>query len=221
MLFRRAVVVLVCFILLITAVAAAPSAPRLLIIGDSVSLGLAASSEATTYRSLLTVTLGANTTRIGATTLANVPKVLPAADLIVLEVGLNDVLTSTPPISETLWPAAYGATLDRLQATGATVIAATPAHLLYRTHTRYDQMARYAGYIKDQAALRHIAVADLWAIDDCIPTCLSQPEDYTPFPPFYHGDNFHPNDLGHWRIFRIVMNAIRPPKSFLPMVTVR
>lgn len=190
--------------------------PRLLIIGDSISFGLAASEEAQTYRHLLAVALDADVTYIRATTLADAPETIPGADIIVIEIGLNDVLEGdAAPIQEADWPAAYGATLDRLQSVAPLVVAATPMHALYRAHPEYDKMERYAGYIREQAGARGIALADLWAIQGCVPACLSQEEDTTPFPP-YHGDNFHPNSRGHARIADVVMQAIRPTRTYIP-----
>lgn len=208
-------------LIIIAAIARAqPAHTRLLIIGDSLSLGLAASSEETTYRALLTAALESDTAYIAARTLAGVPDTIPPADIIILEIGLNDVLMGAPPIAESDWPAAYGAVLDRLQAAAPLVVAATPMHALYSAHEHYGQMDRYAGYIREAAGTRGIAVADLWAIEGCIPACLSQEGDATPFPPLYHGDNFHPNDLGHYRIAQAVLWAIRP-RVYVPAIVTR
>lgn len=211
----------VCILLLSAMTPQAAPQLRLLIIGDSVSFGLAASSEETTYRALLTTALDADTTYIRATTLISVPEQLPDADIIVLEVGLNDVLQGdAAPIQEEDWPAAYGAALERLKEHAPIVIAATTPHLLYSAHARYDQMDRYAGYVRSAAAAHGVRLADLWAIEACIPVCLSQESDYTPFPPLYHGDGFHPNDLGHWRIVQVVLRAIKGNNVYAPLFVV-
>jgi lysophospholipase L1-like esterase len=74
-------------------------------------------------------------------------------------------------------------------------------------------VARYAESIKEEAAARGIAVADLWALE-C--ACRSTPTDPSPFPPYYRGDNFHPNDEGHRRIADALLRALRPYTVYLP-----
>lgn len=193
-----------------------PARPRLLVIGDSLTAGLAASSERATFKALLALSLDADLGSVRTTRLEDAEGVSLAwqPDIIILEIGLNDVIS--PTLAEEEWRTRYGAVLDRLQATGATVVAATPFRGVYRAHEKFGALERYAGYIREEAGARGVRVADLWGIE-CVPACLSQKGDASPFPPLYTGDNFHPNDEGHRRIAGVILRALRPHSLYLPV----
>ena len=177
--------------------------------------GLAASGEAQTFKHLLAASLGASLGSARTTRLEDAERVSLAwaPDIVVLEIGLNDVIS--PTLDEEDWRQRYGALLDRLGSGGATVVAATPFRGVYRGHPKWAALERYAGYIREEAGARGVRVADLWGIE-CIPACLSQPGDATPFPPLFTGDNFHPNDEGHRRIALTILRALRPHTIHVP-----
>jgi GDSL-like lipase/acylhydrolase family protein len=199
-------------LLLLLALSAPLQPPRLLVLGDSIGYGLSASAEDKTYRMLLASALGATLTFTRTTTVDDVPEDVGGFDYIVLEIGLNDATLQLIPEDE--WPAAYGAALDRLQATGATVIAATPFPVFAPDNVHYATVERYAGYIRQEAGARGIGVADLWTID----CCISQPDEPGYLPP-YHGDGFHPSDEGHARIAYLMLRAARPYALYFPIAT--
>ncbi len=193
-----------------------PDRPRLLVVGDSLTAGLAATSEGATFKHILSEALGADLGSYRTTRLEDAEGVSLAwaPDIIVLEIGLNDVIS--PTLEEQEWQERYGVLLDRLEGSGAVVIAATPFRGVYGAHPKFDALSRYAGYIREEAEGRGALVADLWGIE-CLPSCLSQVGDPTPFPPLYRGDNFHPNDEGHRRIAESVLRALRPYTVWVPV----
>jgi lysophospholipase L1-like esterase len=203
--------------LILLALCVAPDRPRLLVIGDSLTAGLAASSERATFKQLLAQSLDADLGSQRVTRLedAEQASLVWQPDIIVLEIGLNDVIS--PTLEEEEWRARYGALLDRLQATGATVVAATPFRGVYGAHPKWGALERYAGYVREAAADRGARVADLWGIA-CVPGCLSQPGEPSPFSPLFEGDNFHPNNAGHALIAQILLRALRPYTVWVAMV---
>lgn len=200
------------------------SQTRLLVIGDSLSRGLYASAENKTYRALLGDWLDFEVGNLRGCTLAGAEQKWPdwqswGAALIIVELGINDVGNnpSCPQISETEWPARYAMFIDMLEATGARVIVATIPWCGWEPGQKYDKVIRYNGYIKDAATPS--SVADLWSATLNCEDCISQPGEPSVFPPGFQGDGFHPGDLGHYTIATTFMSPIRPPRSFLPMVS--
>jgi hypothetical protein len=133
------------------------------------------------------------------------------SDIIVVELGLNDAMPVTPTIAEVDWPDRYGALLDSLAASGATVVATTMFYGISPAHPRYAALLRYNDAIHTEAAARGIAVADVWAATrDCASICRSHADQMSPFPPHFRGDDFHPSDVGHARIAQTIRSVLRP-----------
>lgn len=207
------------------------------ILGDSLTRGLYASSEATTFRNRLFAALQdrypGQVTLLqwrSYCTLATVEAGWSAlegtADLIFLEIGINDV-TQNPnctQIPEDEWAARYGALLDRMQQDmpGVRIIVGTiPWSGWPEGHEYRARAIQYSEWIRSEAWARGIPVADLWAATVDRPDGLSVPGEPSPYPPGYQGDNFHPNDIGHARIAEAfydayVMSYVLSRRSFVP-----
>jgi lysophospholipase L1-like esterase len=203
---------------------AQPKVHRILVLGDSLTDGCCATSITRTFRHLLADKLGAD---LGGAGLRNLPtvalsfdKYIPwGADLIVLEVGINDAIRFGPNlIAEEEYPAAYGALLDKMLATGATVVVVTPFAVVRRGTEHYPALLRYRQYILDEAAKRPgVVIADVWAATEHCRECRSKAETVTAFPPLYRGDDFHPSDEGHRVIADTILQALAGHR-WLPLV---
>ena len=194
--------------------------PRLLVIGDSLSRGLYASSADGGYAYRLAEEMGADLGLMPSCTLAGAEQNWAAWDwpagVIVVELGTNDAAGNLfcPQIDEREWAARYGAFLDTLQSSGARVVVATVPWLGQPP----EATARYNEYIASEAGKRGIVVVDLWTpMQACGVDCLSRPDQASPFEPDFHGDGFHPNDDGHRLIAGALAAALRPRVTFLPV----
>jgi lysophospholipase L1-like esterase len=197
---------------------------RILVLGDSLTDGCCATSITRTFRYLLADKLGAD---LGGAGLRNLPTVALSfdkhvawgADLIVLEVGINDAIRFGPNlIAEEEYPAAYGALLDRMIATGATVVVVTPFAVVRRGTEHYPALLRYRQYILDEAAKRPgVIIADVWAATEQCRECRSKADTVTAFAPLYRGDDFHPGDEGHRVIADTILQALAGHR-WLPLV---
>lgn len=211
-----------CILLAFLLPSAQPTRARLLVLGDSLTVGLFASSEEETYKQQLATVLHAELTSAYAANLLGIEAIWAAwegeADVIVLEIGLNDVLGFGPkPLPESEWPAHYGALIESLKASGARVIATTLFSGLHPLHEDYARLLRYNGYIREQAARHGVPLADIFRATDRCPACLSRPEEPSVFPPLYHGDNFHPSDRGHAIMAHTIAGAISNT-VYLPII---
>lgn len=188
------------------------------IIGDSLTGGLYASTETSTFRSLLFAALqNEHPAEINATfwswkcTLAGLEKswesYVGVPDLLFIELGINDLARTQHevcplmPVAE--WQSRYGAMLDRIRAgaPGVKIIVGTiPWSGWNPNGPEFAQALVFNDWIKAEAAKRDIVVADLWAATVGKPDGLSTPDQPSVFPPGFRGDNFHPNDIGHRRI---------------------
>ncbi len=186
------------------------------ILGDSLTLGLHASSIDTMYRSLLYKRLQASNPPgsiryflwNSVCTLGGLEQkwdTLPGKPtLLFIEVGINDLSPETPCpyIPPEAWQSRYGAILDRIQqdAPDATLIVGTIPWMDWPEDSEtYRQAQQYNQWIIAEAQARGILVADLWGATVGRPDGISTPEQPSIFYP-YHGDNFHPNDIGHRRL---------------------
>lgn len=185
-----------------------PVRNRLLVLGDSLTSGLYASSENTTYARLVADDTGMQLARRFASTLENAISEWQAVKnwrpaLIVLEVGLNDV--SKKKYSDA-WVADYYALVRDMQSNGATVVVATmfwagvkPSHPDYATYMAINQVIR---------GTPGAIVADVWDATVNCEGCVSTISDDSYFAPHYHGDGFHPNDTGHRMIAETIIEAL-------------
>lgn len=198
-----------------------PAQKKLLVIGDSLTNGLYASHEQATFASVLAQISGyALARRNGAK--------LPAAvitwgevkvwnpDIVVLEIGLNDVSLGTVPDSE--WAAMYSSLLADMKSTGAKVVACTMFWGgIESSHPNYNRYMLYNQMIRDAAKSNDVSLADLWAATDGCKECVSRSANESYFAPHYHGDNFHPSNYGHEMIAKIVFESIEK-RLYVPFV---
>jgi len=113
--------------------------------------------------------------------------------LIIVEIGVHWAAFDAVQFREV-----YGAMLDCLAGSGATVVVGNIPWLNWPPGTPvYFEMAYYSQIIREEAARRGIAVADLWAATDRRDDAISRPGQPCFASPDCEGDNFHPNDTGH------------------------
>lgn len=193
------------------------------IIGDSITRGLYASNEAAMFRHHVFTDLQdrhPGQIRLlfweGMCTLGRLEarwerlEPLPPPTILFIELGVNDILPSPTceQVPEAEWQARYGAMLDRFRqlAPQAQIIVGTTPWVGWDDERR-ARAQLYNGWIHQEAEARGLAVADLWAATVDRPDGLSSPDQPNPFPPDFHGDGFHPNDLGHQRIADAFLSA--------------
>ncbi len=181
---------------------------RLAFLGDSLTMGLHASSEGRMYREILARRiLAVSGGEVVATVIQHpfgmtddairrMPPVLAARpDVIILEIGNHEAFAGGVQVE--LFPARYDELLARLQETGATIIAGTLAWLNYAIDSHeYASAMRLNQMIRDLCARRGITVADLWTptlFRTELISVAGQPSVIEPFD----GDYLHPNDAGH------------------------
>ena len=196
---------------------------RLLVIGDSFAKGLYASSVERGYKFILADRLNMQLGWILARTLDEAETGWAAwdwpADIIILEIGSNDLWTGVP---EAEWPGRYGALLDSLQASGARVIVGNVAWSGRDPGTTaWEHAQRYNEYIQAEANARGILVADLWGATLNCTECLSNPGEPSPFDPGFEGDNFHPGDYGHQIIANEFLRQVLNNRYYLPIWSMR
>ncbi|HMS85087.1 MAG TPA: SGNH/GDSL hydrolase family protein [Nitrospira sp.] len=198
-----------------------PAQGRILVIGDSLTSGLYADGEADSFAALVAAGLGMRLARIHATRLENAAEAWKTyrdwrPDVVVLEIGLNDV--SGGVWAAESWRGAYLALVREIEASGAKVVACTTfwggIREMHRNYQIYQQLN---GDIRSVASERGVALADLWAATNGCEDCVSRSGDVSNWPPF-HGDNFHPNSLGHQRIAQTILDALKGDRVYFPVV---
>jgi lysophospholipase L1-like esterase len=104
---------------------------------------------------------------------------------------------------EAEWQKRYGEMLERIQedAPGAKVVVGTISWSGWDIDSwGYERALVYNEWISTEARRHNVLVADLWNATVGKVDGISTPDQTSVFPPNYHGDNFHPNDIGHQRI---------------------
>jgi lysophospholipase L1-like esterase len=148
---------------------------RLAFLGDSLTMGLHASTTDQMYREVLARRiLDLHGGSIVSTVIQDPfgltddairrsgPVVESRPDIIVVEIGNHEAFTSGDQVD--LFPERYEELLDRLQGTGAVLIAGTVAWLNYpEASNDFRRAIRINQMIRDICARRGIAVADLWS----------------------------------------------------------
>ncbi|NOZ71593.1 MAG: hypothetical protein GXP38_06730 [Chloroflexi bacterium] len=186
------------------------------IVGDSLTRGLFASSEQSTFRNLLFAKLQAlypgaiqSTFWAGTCTLAGLEqswKNWPGQpDILFIELGINDLggNRQCPRLPDEKWQAHYGDTLDQIRQKYpkiTIVVGTVPWSGWHRQSDEFNKALQFNEWIRKEAQKRNVAVADLWTATLDRRDGLSTPDQKSVFPPYYHGDNFHPNDVGHQRL---------------------
>jgi lysophospholipase L1-like esterase len=193
---------------------------RLAFLGDSLTMGLHASTTDRIYREVLARRmLDLHGGSIVSTVIQDPfgltddalrrsgPIVESRPDIIILEIGNHEAFTSGDQVD--LFPERYEDLLDRLQNTGAVLIAGTVAWLNYPEDSDdFRRALRVNQMIRDICARRGIAVADLWSPTVFRYDLISRPGDPSVIDPF-DGDHLHPNDAGHMALADAFWSAYR------------
>jgi lysophospholipase L1-like esterase len=193
---------------------------RLAFLGDSLTMGLHASTTDQIYREVLARRiLDLHGGSIVSTVIQDPfgltddalrrsgPVVDSRPDIIILEIGNHEAFTSGDQVD--LFPARYEELLDRLQGTGAVLIAGTVAWLNYPEDSDdFRRALRINQMIRDICARRGIAVADLWSPTVFRYELISRPGDPSVVDPF-DGDDLHPNSAGHMALADAFWSAYR------------
>ena len=174
-------------------------------LGDSVTVGAAASSPSKDFVSLVTQDLDQRGIQEDARSFISLD---PNTDLaaaartmkksrrfVIVEFGAHAILDDQ--LSADQFRQIYAGILDCVAGGDTIVVAGTIPWLNWSANpnlnSRGDQFSRI---IAEEAAKRGIAVADLWSAMNLRPELISTPQDYT-FTSSHKGDDFHPNDAGH------------------------
>jgi hypothetical protein len=191
----------------------APVAP-VVFIGDSVSMGAFVSTPENMFVVRVQRDLrarGLDATNDTEWTLAPYSDLLAARKiaashrkLIIVELGVHWAAFDAAQFREV-----YGAMLDCLAGSGATVVVGTIPWLNWQPDSPvYFEMAYYSQIIRQEAAKRGIAVADLWAATDGRADAISRPDQPCFTEPTCRGDNYHPGDVGHALIAEAYSRAL-------------
>lgn len=189
-----------------------PQTGTILVLGDSLASGLYATHEQATYASLIGEFTGMKLARRHAATLPAAGTIWEevkvwSPEVVILEVGLNDVSSGT--MNDPEWRAAYSDLIQRMQGGGARVVACTMFWAgIHANHPNYVRYLHYNEMIRSAAQEQHATLADLWLISDGCEECVSKPGEISYFAPHYAGDNFHPSDRGHELIATTIYNAL-------------
>lgn len=197
---------------------------RILILGDSITHGAYATSYNKTFRYRLGEMLGMDVGGDGYYNLPTVAMMFPnyvswKPDIIVVEVGINDILGFGPNLinDETQWKAAYLKLLQDMKATGARVVITTTFAIIRTDHPKLQEFERRNQMIRDIAIEIGVDLVDLWALTKGHEEYKSIRSEASALPPDFRGDGAHPNDLGHEVIARAIYDALTE-SVYLPFV---
>jgi hypothetical protein len=197
-----------------TPVAPVPTVPPVVFIGDSVTMGAFVSTPENMFVVRVQRDLrarGLEATNDTEWTLDPYSDLLAARKaaashrkLIIVELGVHWAAFDAAQFREV-----YGAMMDCLAGSGATVVVGTIPWLNWRPDSPvYFEMAYYSQIIRQEAAKRGIAVADLWAATDRRADAISRPDQPCFTEPTCRGDNYHPGDVGHALIAEAYTRAL-------------
>lgn len=194
---------------------------KVLVIGDSLTSGLYATKEQNTFVSIVARRSGYSMARRNASVLRNAIPLWAEVkawkpDIVILEIGINDANGRQWSAN---WKGDYLALVRDMQESGAKVILCTtfwvniqPDSPIYPIHQSINQDIRAI------ASETGSGLADLWNATVGCDKCISNPFTISYFAPHYHGDSFHPSDIGHAKIADTIMDVMFPNKTFLPLV---
>jgi len=196
--------------------------PRLLVLGDSLSVGLYATSESNAFKHLLAAKLEADLASCRGSNLQHIVICWDEyqawqPDIVVIEIGLNDVSNFNGlAMAEEEWVDTYASFVETIQATGARVVVTTMFHGRQPSNPLYATYEQYNDHITQIAAESGATLADVWtATKDCA-GCISDPNVTAAFGPGWAGDNFHPSDLGHAVIAETITAVFLNRFTYLP-----
>lgn len=218
---KKSLLFLCCLIVVFSGnVAKGIERPRLLVMGDSLTIGLFATSESNGFKHLLASELDAD---LGSCYGPGLIQIITCwqnyqnwhPDIVVIEIGLNDV--SNPQQVDTEWRSTYAALVMQIQATGADVVLTTMFHGVSTNHPDYATYELYNAHIATVAVNRGAILADVWQATKNCQGCISQSGTPSPFAPYWQGDDFHPSDAGHELIAQTIYQAMQN-YTYLPFI---
>ncbi|MGA2286697.1 MAG: SGNH/GDSL hydrolase family protein [Dehalococcoidia bacterium] len=185
-------------------------------IGDSLTLGAAATSPAEAFPSLVSedldrqgveeqarffLSFNPNTDIIAARNAMKHDR-----RFVIIEIGIH--ATNDLQITADQFRQMYGSLLDCVTGGDTIVVAGTVAWFAWNADSpNYQRAGVFSQIIAEEAAKRDIAVADVWTATKLQVNLISTPEDKT-FLGTGFGDNNHPNDAGHAVIAHVYEQAI-------------
>jgi hypothetical protein len=194
-------------------------------LGDSITLGMLASSRSNTFVSLVTQGLDRRGVDEKARLFISVEpdRDLSAASqamkkdrhIVVIEFGVH--ATEDEQISPDEFRQIYTDLLDCVVGGEEIVVVGTVPWLGWAPDGAvYARAEQFSQIIAEEAAKRQVAVADLWSATKLRTDLISTPQDYA-FLGSPHGDGFHPGDAGHAVIAQVYEKALsgelaNPPK---------
>lgn len=199
-----------------------PEPESIMILGDSLTSGLYATSEQSTFVSLIGEYTGMKIAREHGSNLDALEKVWEDAkvwnpDIIVVEIGLNDV--SRGVLTDSEWKERYLSLIRDMKESGAKVISCTMFWAgIKSTHPKYNRYLRYNEIIEEAARENETDIVDLWSATENCTECVSQSNQISYFAPGYRGDNFHPSDLGHKMIALEILKVVMS-ETYLPVLS--
>jgi len=185
-------------------------------IGDSVTLGAAASSLSNDFASLVTRAIQGRDPDDKASLFISVD---PNTDLgiasramkhdrnvVIIELGVHAAIDQQ--LSYDDFRTTYGSLLDCVTGGNTIVVAGTVPWLGFAAVTpTYQRAGDLSQIIIEEAAKRDVAVADIWTATKLQLSLISTPQDKT-FVGAGVGDNIHPNNAGHAVIAQVYEQAI-------------
>lgn len=186
-------------------------------VGDSVTWGAYASTKENMFPRLLWADLqaigvqGPNKTIWTMTPPDDLAAIRKAVNgerkIIIVEIGVHWGYE----LDETQFRETFPAALDCLAGSGAIVVVGTIPWLAWEPGSEmYAKMELFSRIIREEAAKRAIAVADLWTATADRPETISVPGEPCFWAPGCAGDGFHPGDIGHATIADAYYKALVP-----------
>lgn len=185
-------------------------------LGDSITLGMAASNRSNTFVSLLTQDLDRRGVheKTGEFISVDPARSLAVAahamkkdrSFVFIEFGVHAAVDER--ITPDVFRQGYADILDCVVGDGTIVVAGTVPWLGWAPDNPvYSRAEEFSQIISQEAAKRDVAVADLWSATKLRTELISTPQDYAFLEP-YHGDGFHPGDAGHAVIASVYAKAL-------------
>ena len=191
---------------------------KILIIGDSLTYGIHVSHESKMYRNVIADELGVDLVWCFARQWKDVDQCWFDNEgnykYVILEVGLNDVAGSSD-VKE--WGDRYNDVVSLLKLSNGDVYVTSMFHAVTHKTPYFGQFYTRYEALNEQIEMSDGIFVDVWKETKLCIECISTIDDVSIFEP-YHGDDFHPNDIGMQLIADTILNVINKEyKLYLPI----
>lgn len=179
------------------------------IIGDSLVSGLHVSDIDYSFVNRLDLTDGINVKRFGARNLTHAVLLIDkieeySPDIILVEFGLNDISGfGGDAIDEEIWRDIYSLFVFRLKHITPSVYVMTT----FNYGVEKSKQHRYNSSIRYVSEKQKVGLIDIYNETADCSECISRENQPSIFSPFY-GDDFHPSDYGHLKIYQTIIKEI-------------